>query len=327
MNDITVKESFIKDELAKYNVTDSAIAEMEKSFLPLKVKDKNDKEGREIVRTARLAMVKKRVEVEQIRKSLKAESLNYGRAVDAEAKRITALLLPIENHLTEQEEIVSAEEKRIEQEKADAEKNRVQSLVNELLKYGCAAMFEYVKEMTPEEYAAKLESAKAEFIRKEKEKQDEIDRMAKVKAEQEAEALRLDAIRKEQEEKQKTIDIENQKIADEKKAIEDQKKKEEQEKIRLAELENAKKEAAENAIREAKEKDRLAKEQEEKRLIEAARIESLKPDKEKLLLFAQSLNFLNYPALTNQTALAILEDVKKQIHSISNKILRQIETL
>ena len=99
--------------MQKYNVSDAAIAEMSEMYLPLKVSGLDDKEGYEKVRAARLNVKTKRCEVEKKREELKHESLEYGRAVDAEAKRLTALLAPIEKHLTEQQDIIDKEKKRI----------------------------------------------------------------------------------------------------------------------------------------------------------------------------------------------------------------------
>lgn len=74
----------------------------------------NDKEGYKTT-TAALSKVKKiRTAIEAKRKELKAVSLEYGKAVDGEAKRLTALVEPIELELKAK---VDAIDKAIEQER------------------------------------------------------------------------------------------------------------------------------------------------------------------------------------------------------------------
>ncbi len=71
-----------------------------------------------LARESRLAIRPIRTGVEKMRKELKADALNYGRAVDAVAGYLTGLLEPIEAHLLEQEEFAKRiEEKRIEEMK------------------------------------------------------------------------------------------------------------------------------------------------------------------------------------------------------------------
>ena len=113
----TMDTELIKTELAKYSITDAAIAELQKSYLTLEIAGINDKEGAALVGKARRDIKSKRCDVEAKRKELKADSLAYGRAVDSEAKRITDELLKIENHLESEEKKISDELCRIENEK------------------------------------------------------------------------------------------------------------------------------------------------------------------------------------------------------------------
>lgn len=75
-------------ELVKYDVTEAALETYRKEFLPLTINGLDDHEGYEKVKEARLFIRGERVNVEKRRVELKAQSLEYGRAVDAEAKRI-----------------------------------------------------------------------------------------------------------------------------------------------------------------------------------------------------------------------------------------------
>jgi DNA repair exonuclease SbcCD ATPase subunit len=103
----------------KYPVADAAIDELAEKYLPLTIKGVDDKEGFEACDAARKDVKKIRSTVEATRKELKADALEYGRKVDAEAKRLKGLLEPIENHLTNQVDAIKAEKKRIEREWLD----------------------------------------------------------------------------------------------------------------------------------------------------------------------------------------------------------------
>ena len=122
-------EKHIATELKKFSLTDAAIEQMEKEFLPLVVKGVEDKDGYKAVREARLTVKEHRVKVEKTRKELKADSLAFGKAVDGEAKRITTKLESIETHLQEQEDIVAKEfERRKAEEEALARAQELQDM-------------------------------------------------------------------------------------------------------------------------------------------------------------------------------------------------------
>jgi len=78
----------VPTQIAKFNLPDTAIALMATAYLPLTIADVNDTEGFKAVHEARMVVKSKRVDVEKVRKELKADALEYGRKVDAEAKRI-----------------------------------------------------------------------------------------------------------------------------------------------------------------------------------------------------------------------------------------------
>ena len=117
---------FIKKELKKYNITDAEIAKASKECLQLVVVNASDIVNYNIVKQARIGIKAKRVEVEKRRKELKSESLSFGRAVDNEAKRIFALIDPIEKYLISQEKIVDDEKQRIKDEKIRLEREQLE---------------------------------------------------------------------------------------------------------------------------------------------------------------------------------------------------------
>ncbi len=290
---------YTKSELKKYNITDKYIASLSEHAMTLKVKDVNDNAGCKIIHQARMKIKVTRIEVEDKRKELKVKSLIFGRAVDGEAKRITALLKPIEDHLQSQEKIVEDEKIRIKVEKARIEKER-------------------------------LEKEEAERMRVWEEEQ------AKIKAEQEKEAKRLEVIREEQEERERHIreEQEEREVAIKRHQVKKEKELwEEKEKIRLEQelkenkikdeqearelqfweekqiLDTEKREFEEKKKREEEEAERIKREQEkeELRLL-------LLPDKEKLFAFSDLIISLDAPIVKHARSKSILSDALEYLN-------------
>ena len=113
----------MKVELTQFDSASAGIAEMATQYMSLTIGGIDDADGFKTVHKARMVVKNKRVEVEKVRKELKADALAYGREVDGEAKRIAAMLLPIETHLKDQEDAVNAEKERIK----NAERLRVEA--------------------------------------------------------------------------------------------------------------------------------------------------------------------------------------------------------
>ncbi|MDD5135290.1 MAG: hypothetical protein PHP01_07760 [Phycisphaerae bacterium] len=340
-------------DLVIYDVNEAVIKKIADAYLPLKVTGVDDKANYEIVRKARLDVVKHRTAIEKERKKYKEKALKYGRDVDAEAKRLTALLEPVEDHLTEQENIVLHEIERKKREAEEKEAARIQARIDNLFSIGCTFNGQnYLLPFAPAGYTVpsplaktcndeqfevicgefqKLVDAENKRIADEKAaKIAEEERLANIKEEQEAESKRLAAIAEKQAEKERKIKEAEEKIEKEKQRLIDEENKRvaaaareqqriEDEKKRVEELEKAKKEAAEKAIKEAEEKaKRDAEEQAEKERI--AKIAAEKkaarlPDKEKLLAWIATFNETNNPspALKTQEAKAIYQQAMAEL--------------
>ncbi len=106
----------VEQDIRKFGIADAAIAELKARFAPLQIAGVDDLQGFEAVKRARLEVRKYRTKVEEVRKALKADSLEYGRRVDAEAKRITGLILEVEGDLQAKETAIEQERLRIAQE-------------------------------------------------------------------------------------------------------------------------------------------------------------------------------------------------------------------
>lgn len=294
-----------------YSVTEETIKQMSVRFQVLKIGGIDDVEGYETVHKARMECVKARSAIEKTRKELKAESLEFGRKVDNEAKLLTSKIEDIEKRLT-------AEQKRIDDEKAAIELERQDKIVadriEKLRPYPQSIRSDAVlRSMSPKQFDEYLEEAiKSEDERIERERiakeQAEANRIEqeKLKAERaafEAEQAKIKA------EQDRLAKIEADKRAAEQAEIDRQRAEIQAEKLRLAKiefdrleserLEKAKAEAAEKARIETEARLKREAEEAERKRIEdeaaAKRAEELKPVKQKIFEFAVYVRDLELP--------------------------------
>jgi hypothetical protein len=296
--------------------------------------------------------VRARTSVEKARKERKAESLEYGRRVDAEAKRLTEMLGPVEKYLSDEQARVEVEIQKIERAKADkiyaerlakltaVEGSIPESLVREMSEVEFAAALKQSEETTilrkeTEARLAKEESERkrlaaeeaernrveserlaaerAELDRQRAEQQKELNRQREEQeASARAERERLDGIRREQEAEQARIAAEKQKLV-----------AEAAERERQSQLEKARQEAAENArieteqrlAREAEESKRKAAEEEASKV----RAEQLRPDREKIAAIADSLDRIEIPDLSSPM-IGVRAQIREQLQAAAARI-------
>lgn len=304
-------------------------ADWENKAKSLVVNDISQVAEMKMAREGRLFLKEKRVAVEKTRKQLKENSLREGQTIDAIAKILTNLILPIEEDLEAKEKFKELKEA---QELAEITAKRIELLIP----FNVAVDSKFIGFMPEENFAAYLTGLQVEKERKEEaERKAEEERIAKEKAEaEERERIRLEneRLKKEAEEKEKALEAERKKQAEilaaqkaeaEKKAIEEAAKqakiqaelkaKADAEKKALEEKARKEREAAEAKLKaEREEKLRIQAELEAKRKaeaeIEAKRIADEKakkeaeekaakaPDKEKLKAWVQSFNINEAPA-------------------------------
>lgn len=135
-NDGESVESRVEFEIQKFNVADAKIAELKDQFKDLQITGVDDKKGIKAITEAISIVRSLRTGVEAKRKDLKNFYLNTGKGIDAEAKRITELLVEIEEPLKAKKQVVDDEIKRIEDEKIKAEQKRLDDRVEELKNAG-----------------------------------------------------------------------------------------------------------------------------------------------------------------------------------------------
>ena len=117
--DITV-EDVISTEIKKFNLADAKIAELKEQFKDLEISGVEDKNGYKAVSEAIKIVRTYRTGVEKVRKQIKEDYLKTGRAIDEEAKRLTASLEEIENPLKDKKQEID-DEIQAEKDRQEAE--------------------------------------------------------------------------------------------------------------------------------------------------------------------------------------------------------------
>jgi len=112
--------------IVEYNVPDAAIAELREQFK--EVPTIEDNKGLTVAK-ANISVVRTlRTSVEKKRKELKRDALDFGKKVDTEAKRITALLLEVEEPMKEEKERYEAVKKAEKEDKDRIERERIEAI-------------------------------------------------------------------------------------------------------------------------------------------------------------------------------------------------------
>lgn len=308
-------------QLKTFSPADAEIARLAEEYLPLKINGIDDKEGFIKVHEARMIVKGYRVDVEKKRKELKADALEYGRKVDAEAKRITAMLTPIEDHLSVEEQKIKDEKERIARAEEEARQAKLNKRLEQLTAAECLLNPATVEAMDDTEFEAMLAdavTAKAQrdadrkaFERRLATEREAIERQrieaekieAEARAEAEAERQRIES---EQAEERRKLAAEREKIEAERRAIE-------LEKAKAEAAENARREEAERIKREAEEAEQRAKAEQAER----ERLEALRPEVEKIQTFANDLVLLKLPE-------GLSESSAKAIRLIRNRAAEEI---
>lgn len=309
----------------------------------------DDKAGITAASIMRKELKSERVLIQNEGKGLRDTLTVISREISAKEKELIAITSPEENRIADMEAVIEAEKETIKQAAIAAENTRVQTRIDSLAAYGFAVDFATVKTIDDATFAGVLENAKAEHLKElaaKAEAQRLIDLEAeKLKAERlELEELRAqqaaaqlvikennDRLQKEITDKAELVRLEAKKVADEKQAIENQKKVDESEKVRWAEFDRLKAAAFEEARLKAISDAEIEATNKAKELaaakLEDERQAGLRPDKEKLQLFSDSLSTLKIPVVTNADAQLIVNDVQLLLNKIQAHIIKKIKSL
>lgn len=298
--------------IVEYNVSDAAISKLKEKYDGLTAETPQG--YKEVVlaiaetRTLRVAVEKTRVE-------LKADALAYGRKVDTEAKRITAALMEIEEPLKLAKQAVDDEKERIRWEKEQEE----------------------LRAREAEEAAKRAEEERIRAEAEAKRKAEEAAERERIRKEQEAENVRLQAEREalakeraEQEEKARVerekIDAERraqeEKLAADRAALKAEQDRLDRERFERDAKERAEREARERTIREANEREAAIERANAEKRLRAERL----PDKGKLLAFADEIASLKPPTIVSVWAKLILEDATNKLDDAVESLRSQTAT-
>jgi hypothetical protein len=271
-------------------------------------------------RKGRLLLKGKRGDIERTRKELKEQSLREGKAIDGIANVLKSLIEPIEEYLDSQERFIELQEDKIKEDRKSIR-------MTELLPFGLDLTFYDLKNMSEEHYQTLLTGQKLALQQKLQLEEQEKQRVIEQHKEQERIRLENEQLKADAIEKQKVIDAE-QKIFQEKVRKE---REEAETKARIEREKVEKKLAAERQSKaklEAELKAKLeAEEAEEKRIAKEKRDALKAPDKQKLLLLADSIKLYELPEVKSEEAQKIISNVRDLLDKITRYLHDQTKKM
>lgn len=302
-------------------VSEEILAQLEKEYAPLTIRDADDAAGIAVVHSARMRCVKIRTGTESARKEINRPHADAIKQNDADCKRLLARLAPIEGRLKSMEDAVEAELAAREQAKADdlyatrrvrLENAGATTIIESIIRKMSEVEFEEeihrVEIVVRQEHEATVKRLEEETNRQ-KERAAEVERNrleAERLANERAEMNRQRAV------EQARIDAENARLATQHaeqeaaarviKSEQDRLAAEESERQRQVALEVARQEAAEKA--RVSERLRVARDADEAIAKAAAdeaarqRAAALKPDREKLDAVADAVAAVKVPEVS-----------------------------
>jgi len=326
-------------QLVEFDIETAVIMALETKYKDLVIHDGKSyafvMSGLAEYRELRLSVVKGH-------KKEKEEAKNYCDFLDSEKRRILERLALGENYLKEIRQVWDDQKAAIKAEKARKEAERIESIQENIISLfplgvpvgiDAAAIENRLTaikdiEIDPQvfmEFSGQAQAKKEESIAWLEEAYAERVKWEAEEAERKAEAVRLAKERVIWEAKEKELAEERRKIEEIRASIEADKKAEAEKRAREEFERKAREAARARADREVKEKaereerERKAAEEEKKRQ------EALRPDKEKLLSFADDLYHLTAPMVESPNARAIATSAMEDIREIAVTIKRQVQ--
>lgn len=163
----------LSSNVVTYQPSEAQLAEMAASTRALTITGIEDRKGYAAVHEARMKLKSVRVEIEKTRVAFKADALEYGRRVDSEAKRLTAIIEPAERELESKQKAVDDEKARIAAEVVARKKAKLDERVARLAGLEIIAQPSKLEEMPDEQFEREYETSRVAFVaRKAKEKAD-----------------------------------------------------------------------------------------------------------------------------------------------------------
>jgi len=321
-----LQENKIQDLLSNFTNDFNNAKELTDGALKIVVTSESQTKTMSKARGIRIALKNIRANTERTRKRLKEQSLREGRAIDGLANVIKALIIPIEEHLKEQEKFLELKEEKRLRDRNEDRRNKLVLYVGE----GNMSFYN-LEHMTDEAFENLLATSKTSHEAKvEAEKKAEADKLAQEEKDlEERKKIRLEneQLKKEAEEKEKKLEIERK--ANEAKLEAEQKKNEAKLKVEQKKREEteAKLEAEKETQRKKERDERMAKEAKIKAEAEAKQKALLAPDKVKLIEFAGLIEKVTAPHVASREAGLIVNEAVKRLSEISGFVSEKAKTL
>ena len=334
----TVMEPVEREASPKMEITypcsETAIAELRQQYAGMTC---DTPENYEATRKAIGTIRSYRVAIEQRRKDLKADSLAWGKKVDAVAKELTNALMSIEEPLKIAKQAVDDEKEKQRREAELAELRKIEEEI-QLKRAEEEARLRVAREAEDKRLAEerdRLAAEKAKFDEERKKILAEADELrkkaaeerAKRDAEARAERERLEVeINARREAEKKKIDAERkanddaQRIAQAKIDAENKRLAEERDRLEKMEREQLAKEKSEREEKERVERERAEAERKQREAEEAAKLaEEQKPDLEKVHQFSAILRKVKLPEVSGKEAKAFVKVVAAELNAIAGR--------
>lgn len=320
-------------EVIKYDIETAVITALADKYADVKI---TDGKSYQVVMDGLAEYRGLRAKIDSKHKELKADAVAYGKSVDAEKRRLKGLIEPGEQHLKDVRQVeddrklkIKQEKERIEQERIDAIKTKIEFLHSPENLYMLTA--EQINQRIDAVEDIEIDDTYMEFQEEAKvlvtatlnalyDAFEDRQNYEKKEVERKAEIEKLNRIKEENEAAQAKIDAEKAQIAEGKRLEAEAKDR--------AEFERIAKEAA-TATAEKEAKDKIEREKQEKvdAENEAKRKLAMLPDKEKLIAFADMLVELELPAVKSKKAMEINNDLNHDLDAVQSKLRADAEAL
>lgn len=324
---------------AKFDDFFIQVSEWEARLSTLSVTNVEQKAEIKMADEARKFLKNKRVEIEKTRKTLKEDALREGQTIDAIAKILTNLILPLEERAEEMAKFAEREAARIKQE-------RFSERMDKLMPFGVAVNSAIISDMDDstfdsflsgviqkdkeqKEADAKAEAERIECERLEAEQREYVRREnERLKAQLEAERAKAEAERKEAEAKAAAERAEAERKLAEERAKAEAEAKEVEAKVKAEREAAAAKLKAEAEARLKVEAELKAKADAEAKAAaeqaESERKAKNAPDKEKIAAFVSALAQVKRPELSSEDAKKLMEQVELLLTKVDTFVSQRL---
>lgn len=299
-------------------------------------------QGRKDIASLAYKITRSRTLIDDLGKEVVSGWKKKAKVIDGHRKTARDFLDDLKNTARQPLTDWEAKQVKIKEEAERKEREKTDNRIAELAKYNYIASFMEIATLPDFDYDVLLARERERYELEQKMVADEkmarkveAERLEVIREAQEAQAIKLANIQKEidakeqalKDEKERLDRLEFERVAKEQarvKAEADAKAKAERE---IAEA----KEKAEREIAEAKakvereEQERIEKEKAE--AVEKIRIEALRPDQEKINLYAQAILDIPLPDVEDERSQAICLNAQKRLSEVATKIREQSEEL